>query len=55
MGHLTRIANSINEHREKGNNSDRIKEIFQGTVQSFICQNKATWIAGSGFNHRETV
>ena len=30
MGHLTKIANTINEHREKGPNSDRIKELFQG-------------------------
>ncbi len=31
MGHLTRIANHVVEHMEKGSNADRIKDIFQGT------------------------
>ena len=30
MGHLTRIANHLVDNMEKGQNSERIKEIFQG-------------------------
>ena len=31
MGHLTHVANHLNEQMEKGANVDRIKEAFKGT------------------------
>ena len=38
MGHLIKLSNDVTEAMEKGNNAERLKELYQGelTLSSFV-------------------